>query len=66
MIPAMRTDLVRIGQLAAIESIVAIRTFNKNALGADGLFLVALLLLDLRFVSAKPGHILYLGKLIEI
>ena len=52
----MRADLMRLGQFTAVQSALALRTLNKDALGPDGLFLVILLSVDLRFVSAKPGH----------
>ena len=56
MIAAMRTDLVRIGQLTLVQSALALRAFHKNTLGADGLLLTGIDIFDLWFVSLKPRH----------
>jgi len=54
MISAVGAYLMRLGQFAFIQRIVAFGTFDENALGLDGAFFVAFDVVDLGFIAAKP------------
>lgn len=54
MISAMCAYLIRLGQLAFIQRVVAFRTFNENAFRLNGSFFVVLDVVDLGFIAAKP------------